>query len=444
MSREKGILKVTNKLGGSIKRGRNKLPIPKEYDLAPRERFNNKECEYELDGGTVVKVFVDGTELPKDTAEAERKAVRIKERELQEEQERIRKEEQKRYAKERAEYREDSFNITEKDEENGVYQFCPKDTKDLNIEAFQVENFALKLNRFARFVQNSNDYSKSKFEFFKSGKRGPEHQIIANYGDTNFDDLTKRNLKSAKAFLGDNCEEFRMSTNGRLITGLGGASVYETDITLHHIYGFPYLPASGIKGVVRSWIIQNVFGNPENITEEGDKKSPLINAEFRALTESIAFCRIFGCPAQSTKFLLDNNGNRIKDERGRDKTKISEVALRKKDNEKKGEESQGKVLFFDAFPTAAPNVVPEVMNPHYGPYYTGDGKTPPADYHNPVPIFFLAVDKKTKFQFIVGSKYGSWLYWKIKDRTILEWTKSALQNHGIGAKTAVGYGYMTE
>lgn len=436
MSREKGVLKVSSKLGGTIKRGKNKLGIPKEYDLSPRERFNNKECEYEMDGGRIIKVFVDGKELPKDTEAEERKLERIAKRKAEEEAERIRKEEEKKHAAANRGFEIDSFDIKR--------AFAPKDTADLGIQKYQVENFALKLKKFARFVENEGEYSKSNFEFFKTNRGRKEHQIIANYGDTNFDDLTQRNLKSAKAFLGDNCEEFTMSTNGRLITGLGGASVYETDITLHHIYGFPYLPASGIKGVVRSWIIQNVFGNPENITEEGDKKSPLINAEFRALTESIAFCRIFGCPAQSTKFLLDNNGNRIKDERGRDKTKISEVALRKKDNEKKGEESQGKVLFFDAFPTAAPNVVPEVMNPHYGPYYTGDGKTPPADYHNPVPILFLAVDKKTKFQFIVGSKYGSWLDWKIKDRTILEWTKFALQNHGIGAKTAVGYGYMTE
>ena len=45
-----------------------------------------------------------------------------------------------------------------------------------------------------------------------------------------------------------------------MVVGLGGESVYETSITLHHIYGIPYIPASSIKGVVRSWIITEVFG----------------------------------------------------------------------------------------------------------------------------------------------------------------------------------------
>jgi CRISPR-associated protein Cmr6 len=400
MSREIGKLKVSNKLSGTIKSGRTVLSIPKEYELAPRERFNGVECEYELDGGTVVKVFVDGTELPKDTAAAERKAVRIKERELQEEQERQAKENEKKFKSLNAPFKNDSFDIKK--------TFCPKDTAELDIQPFQVENFALKLNRFARFVENERDYSKSNFEFFKSGKKEPEHQIIDNYGDTDFKALTDRNKINAKILFGDNCEVFTKSTSGRLITGLGGASVYETDITLHHIYGFPYLPGSGIKGVVRSWIIQNVFAENE------DGETDLGNAEKRALNtdtnNSKAFCEIFGCPKDSV--------------------------LKK--------ENQGKVQFFDAYPTEAPKVVPDLMNPHYGPYYNGDGKTPPADYHNPIPIFFLTVDKKTEFQFILGSKDSEWKDWIIAGKTIENWLKDALENHGIGAKTAVGYGYMSE
>ncbi|MGB1243218.1 MAG: type III-B CRISPR module RAMP protein Cmr6, partial [Chitinophagales bacterium] len=78
-------------------------------------------------------------------------------------------------------------------------------------------------------------------------------------------------------------------------------------------------------------------------------------------------------------------------------------------------------------------------------YYNGD--KPPADYHNPIPIFFLTVDKKTQFQFILGSKSSEWLTWTFKnnkkeEKDIIWWLQDALQNHGIGAKTAVGYGYM--
>lgn len=83
------------------------------------------------------------------------------------------------------------------------------------------------------------------------------------------------------------------------------------------------------------------------------------------------------------------------------------------------------------------------MNPHYVPYYSDKtGTTPPADYHNPVPVFFLVVEE-TPFRFILGAK-GETLNETIKSKSISDWLTNALQNHGIGAKTAVGYGYMQQ
>ena len=293
------------------------------------------------------------------------------------------------------------------------------------------------------FAENDRDYSKSKFEFFKSGRREPIHQTIPNYGAISFKQIADRSKQNAQTLLGGDkcCKVFPMSTNGRLITGLGGASVYETNITLHHIYGFPYLPASSIKGIVRSWIIQAVFANEENIPSN-EKECPLINAEYRAYQDKV-FCIIFGCPSQIKRVSIDDKGNILKDEKGKNKTRQCDVALKNKNN--KGQDTQGEILFFDAFPTTAPDIVPDVMNPHYGPYYNGDGNKPPADYHNPIPIFFLTVDKKTQFQFILGSRNDDWLSnaWKIGGKDIVEWLKDALQNYGIGAKTAVGYGYFS-
>ncbi|MGB0931982.1 MAG: type III-B CRISPR module RAMP protein Cmr6, partial [Chitinophagales bacterium] len=419
MSREKGTLKVSNKLAGKIKVGKKLLSIPKEYQLAPRTRFNNKECEYELDGGTVVKVFVEGKELPKDTEAEKRKEERQKREAERVERERIQKEEAKKQAALNAQYRKDSFDVKK--------AFCPKDTSDLNIQSYQVENFALKLNRFARFVENERDYSKSNFEFYKTHRGQVEYQIIPNYGSTNFQELTERAKKNVELLLGEeNCKVFNQTTSGRLITGLGGASVYETDITLHQIYGFPYLPASGIKGVVRSWIITNAFANETDVPNN-EKEQLLTNAEFRAY-QNEAFCRIFGCPSKATKALFDEEGNIMKDHKGRNKTKQYDVAL--KDKKGKGQENQGKVQFFDAYPTDAPKVVPDVMNPHYAPYYNGD--KPPADYHNPIPIFFLTVDKKTEFQFMLGSKDLEWRKWTFKnnkgeDKDILWWLQNVLQ-----------------
>lgn len=439
MSREKGILIVTKKGGATVKRADGKeTNILTKYDYSafiPASGKARTECEYESnEKRQAVKVFVNGQELPKDTEAEKKKQERIARQQAEEEQKRLEAEEKKRNEALIAQSQNDSFEIEK--------AFCPKDTMDIGIQAYQVDNFALKLNKFARFEENEKDFSKSNFEFFKTGRRGTLYQIKPNYGDLDFKQLTKRNEENAVKLLGgsDYCKTFLMSTNGRLITGLGGASVYETDITLHHIYGFPYLPASGIKGVVRSWIIQRSFAS-ENAVPNNEKEHPLVNAEFRAY-QNAAFCRIFGCPAKVNKVLFDEKGNILKDDKGKYRTIPYDVAF--KDNKDKGQENKGSVLFFDAFPTATPNVVPDVMNPHYGPYYSGE--KPPADYHNPVPIFFLTVDKETQFQFILGSKNKNWLDgtpWKIGEMNIVEWLKDALQNFGIGAKTAVGYGYLS-
>jgi CRISPR-associated protein Cmr6 len=78
------------------------------------------------------------------------------------------------------------------------------------------------------------------------------------------------------------------------------------------------------------------------------------------------------------------------------------------------------------------------MNPHYGEYYRdAKGKTPPADYLNPVPVYFLALEQGTKFEFAVASREQG-LAAKATD-----WLKGALADLGIGAKTSAGYGYFS-
>jgi CRISPR-associated protein Cmr6 len=66
---------------------------------------------------------------------------------------------------------------------------------------------------------------------------------------------------------------------------------------------------------------------------------------------------------------------------------------------------------------------------------------------SPNPIPFLTV-ADTPFQFLFGSKDFeiNQKLWAFEEggeaKTLSEWLKYALENHGIGAKTAVGYGYM--
>ena len=241
--------------------------------------------------------------------------------------------------------------------------------------------------------------------------------------------------------------------NGRLAIGLGTGSVFETSVSLHHVYGFPYIPASSIKGLVRSFLISTVFDN-EGIPE-GEKEYPLTNAEFRALTESKDFCQLFGCPSdiQAVKF-KDGKPAFVKDKKGNDTKDFEKgkaVACAIKNEKRKGIDNQGAIIFFDAYPTASPDgkIVADIMNPHYPDYYNDNGATKaPTDFQSPIPILFLTVEK-LPFQFIVGIKKGTpdfdiniGHYEGTASIKVAEMLKDALEYHGIGAKTAVGYGYM--
>ncbi|MBV6443389.1 MAG: hypothetical protein EPGJADBJ_05128 [Saprospiraceae bacterium] len=253
------------------------------------------------------------------------------------------------------------------------------------------QNFALKIQKVRLFDQQQF-FDKQKLDLFKiDGKnfRPPA------FDDTWVKQLCDNQYEAAKSLLGaDNlAEPLELASSWRMAVGLGNTSVLETSMTLHRTYGIPYIPGSAIKGVVRSVVIADNHNNNE--------KEAIGNEQF---------CRVFGCPA---------------------KIERTESYFR--------EAREGRLLFFDAFPMDAPVLETDIMNPHYPKYYGGD--QPPADWQSPVPIIFLTVGKNTRFRFVIGVR-------KTEDRDLLqvvwEWLQKALTDKGIGAKTAVGYGYMME
>lgn len=295
--------------------------------------------------------------------------------------------------------------------------FLPSDTSAI-FNANDIDNFSLKFNKYPRFEDK-------KPVFFKTDKGNIKlNDTFFNFDEKIISKSRKEIIESAqKLFSNENCTIFEKEVQWRMVVGLGCESVYETSMTLHPVYGFPYIPGQAVKGMVRSWIIQEVFGGYEQ----------------NAYKDSEAFCRIFGCPETYTFIVRDENGNPVK-EKGKDKKETVKSYLKK--------DYQGAVTFFDAVPVGAPKLIVDVMNPHYGPYYSDDsGNTPPADYFNPIPIYFLTVDSGAKFQFIYGIRENKNINIEgdnLGDGSLLNiinrYFEEALTEKGIGAKTSVGYG----
>ena len=378
---EKGIIKIKENGKTLLKIGKNESTPPKEFDFSELT-VGSYECEVEKPTGTVVRIVVDGKDIPKKDLEVQRKVELSKKRE----QEIIAKKDQEKNAREQMQGRTSLQNNQNQNIAIPVDSFLQNAAKvpfglpDISKEDLKTSNFALKFYKFARFDDGKAKFfskNKNNFYFIKHNDFGLKDRIK---------EISNGHKKSAEIlFNSKECLQLQIfKPDWRVIIGLGADSVYETGITLHHIYGFPYIPATAIKGVSRGYIISEKFQNKEE-TAFQDKE----------------FCDIFGCVSKSYY----------------------------------KESRQGKVTFFDAMPISIPQLKPDIMNVHYPDYY--NGSKAPTDTQNPNPIFFLTVEN-TEFQFMLGCKEENENLLSIA----FEWLKNALQNNGIGAKTAVGYGYM--
>jgi len=174
-----------------------------------------------------------------------------------------------------------------------------------------------------------------------------------------------------------------------LITGIGESHPHEVSMVFDHNLGIPYIPAPGIKGIIR-------------------------------------FCHTIGLiPEACKRDAIDEKGFFDDEEAW---TLIPAMFGTQK--------NRGRLVFLDAYPENVPDLHVDIMNPHYGPYYSDDKKeSPPADHHNPTPIKFLTVAKGTNFIFRAIAERKDDMPEKVRSAFI-----KALTEEGVGAKTAVGYG----
>ena len=173
---------------------------------------------------------------------------------------------------------------------------------------------------------------------------------------------------------------FSAAADWRIVVGLGGETVLETDLTLHHLYGIPYIPGSALKGLTRAYVTAEKYPN-----EDEDNDNEVVK-------------RIFGSQKEA-----------------------------------------GTVVFFDAMPIhGKASFALDIMNSHYPNYY-GE-KKPPTNDQNPNPVTFLTVSS-TAFMFALALRRPQNEH--VKDvEWVKEWLQEALEKFGIGGKTSAGYGYF--
>ncbi len=207
--------------------------------------------------------------------------------------------------------------------------------------------------------------------------------------------------------------------NWRLIVGLGAAHPEETSMTLHHIYGIPYIPGSALKGVTRHWtLLKFAEVYHKNLR---DKRDAAFEEAIKIVSQSLEY----------GKDLDISIVCEYKDQRNCLEERITFSEIMDMFGTRR---SQGKTIFLDAYPSGAVDLQIDIINPHYPEYYSKSKQ--PGDWQQPVPVPFLAIEN-AKFVFYLGIRENE-NFNLLKKATFL--MADALCKHGIGAKTSLGYG----
>lgn len=233
-----------------------------------------------------------------------------------------------------------------------------------------------------------------------SGKRSWIDSMTGPRGDRNALEAAASRFERLGLALGAEVVDFKTEAN--FVTGLGLSHPVENGFTWHHTLGVPYLPATGIKGLLRGWVETWMEHKDDN------HRDTLVQ-------------RWFGTSKGSDS----------------------------------GQDRAGGLIFFDALPTTQMSLVAEVMTPHMGKWYEQGGNIvserdyadkAPADWHSPVPVNFLAVGRGASFRFMIAPRLTGNAETDAQTRLDCQEAMTqlalALEWMGAGAKTATGYGRM--
>ncbi len=192
-----------------------------------------------------------------------------------------------------------------------------------------------------------------------------------------------------------------------MAVGLGNSHPLENGLLWHPTLGVPYFQGSTVKGLAKA-LMEKWGADPKVIK----KWFGSVNA----VSKKVYFEETFGTP-------------------------LTEELQKQLD-----EQSVGDFIFLDAIPVEPVMLKQSIMTLHYGDWYQKGDEKPtdkdvqPGDWHSPIPVGFLAVEKAV-MQFGVIPRLGA----KVTDDELEQVNNVialALEHLGIGAKTATGYGRM--
>lgn len=231
---------------------------------------------------------------------------------------------------------------------------------------------------------NSSEHLYSNFYRYFMTHKGKLKPKLNNESIKN--DQLLSNIKEKRKQFIQSCPYFiamEYKADKLMIGGVPSPYTGDAMTALHSIYGVPYIEGSSIKGLLRHCIMQE-------------------------------------------------EANAIEQE-------WFQVAFGVGSDDKENPYGRGNLVFFDSFPESSFTLEKDIQAPHYVDYYRSEGETLPTDDMSP-NLFEFYVVKETSFTIIIG------VLEKSKDimETIKKHLKIALEDYGLGGKTAVGYGLAVE
>lgn len=225
--------------------------------------------------------------------------------------------------------------------------------------------------------------------------------------------------------VGYHVQDLRAEVQWRLVAGIGNSHPFENSLSLDRLFGFPYICASSWKGMLRGYVIDRIAALQQGGEDHRDEEEH--TTLLGALDEALASGKI-GAAANRLRASCTESAD------------LLETAARVFGSV----DAAGEVCFFDALPMNRPRFEADVMTPHVNPsaldvqaLLESAGEARRSEHSTPNPIVFLTVGRGTRFGFA----------WYGRDQALVDavgtWLREAVQDVGIGAKTAAGYGYMS-